>query len=156
MLNVEFTRSRSFNIQHSTFNIEHSSFPRPTPPPQHPPRECVRHPLFLQHWNPIDNHIDDAFAEVMRILVSCHVTNAGGIEYDDIRLHARPKEAAVGELRAVGCLRGHLAHRFLQSEELLIANVMTEDTWKRSVGAGVGGGATRAGGGSGGARIGTD
>src|SRR3954449_4238316 len=96
-------------------------------PAEHPPGQRVRHRTVAQNQSTVDDHVEDAFAEVVRIFVRRHVPNLRGIEDHDIGLHAGTEYAAVAEVRAIGGLRRRFAHHLLEREEMLVANVMAED-----------------------------
>src|SRR4051794_33974655 len=91
---------------------------------KHPTWQSIRHRAVVQNDSTINDDIEDAFAEMMRIFVGGDVADLCGIEDDHIRLHARTEHAAIGEVRAIGSLRCRLTHRLFEREEMLVAHVM--------------------------------
>ena len=116
-----------------------AGLPLVSPPAQHATRQGVRHRAVAQNDSTIHNHVKDSFAEVMRVFVGRDVANLCGIENDDVRFHPWAEHAAIRKVCSIRGLRRRFAHGLFEREEMLVANVVSEDARERAVGAGVDG-----------------
>src|SRR5438128_2068521 len=102
---------------------------------QNPPRQCAGDFPVSKHGRPVDDHVADSLRVMMGIFVGRNVANRLWIEDHHIGLHSGAEDAAITELPSRGGERCHLAHRFLQREEMFVADVMAEDARESAVGA---------------------
>ena len=66
------------------------------------------------------------------------VADGRRIEDGDVGHHAGPQDSSIGQPDASGGTRSHLANGLLEREQMLVANVGTENARKRSPPAGMG------------------
>src|SRR5688572_10727034 len=82
-------------------------------------RECA----VVHHRNPVDDDPRDAFRIVVRVRIRADIASLLGAEDGYVRDTAFTKATVIGEAKA-RCRHGrHLAHRLLQGEHLLLADI---------------------------------
>ena len=76
-----------------------------------------------------------ALRELVRLLEGGEVANGCGIEDDDVGPHALFEDAAIGEAHALSGQGAELADGILQSERVLLADILAQDAREGAVGA---------------------
>src|SRR5881227_999437 len=64
---------------------------------------------------PVDNHVFKTNRILVRFVESRAVGNSGGIEHDDVGLHAWPQKSAICEIEPLGGHSRHAMNRVLES-----------------------------------------
>src|SRR5207247_3819885 len=93
---------------------------------------------FLEHYLPVHENIFYPSGVLVGPFVGSVVRDFCGVENGHVRPHARTEQTAVVDARLRGVGGSHLANRLFQCEDLLFANVASENARKGSVIAWVG------------------
>src|SRR4051812_8895996 len=93
---------------------------------QRPPRAFARALAAVEHQLAVDHHVGDALRIGEGLLERGRVPHGGGIEHHQIGLHPRPDQPPVLDPQAPRRQRGHLPHRLLHREEVLVARVVPQ------------------------------
>src|SRR6185295_16611025 len=80
-----------------------------------------------QHLHAVHEHLFDTTADLVRLFWRREVDDSFVIEHHDVGEHALPQQAAIAQAESRRDRAAHLAHRFLEREQLLLANVHAED-----------------------------
>ena len=90
---------------------------------------------MFDHRDTVHEHVLHAFRKLIRILKRGQVTEACGIEYDDVSPHSLFQDAAIDQAHT---LRGECAEftdGIFESQQLIFTGVFAQDAREGSIGA---------------------
>ena len=96
------------------------------------------HLAIGDHRNPVHDDVVHALGELVGLFEGRGGDDLGGIEHDDVRVHAGLDHAALGQSHPLRGQRGELADCIGQCQCVLLFDVLLDDLRKRAVGARVG------------------
>src|SRR3984957_4873895 len=89
---------------------------------------------LFQRLHAVHPYVLDACGELLRLLVGGMILDGLGIEQYNVREIARPQPAAVFQRQRLRWKRGEFAHRLLQRDDLVIADVFGQHSREVAVG----------------------
>src|SRR3954465_6804902 len=75
----------------------------------------------------VHDHVSEPDRVLVRLVVDGAVGDGGGIEHDDVRLHAGAQQAAIPDFQPLGGVRRHAADGLFEREYVLLADIDAED-----------------------------
>src|SRR5262245_10475802 len=90
-------------------------------------RPCSRHHSVLEYNLSVDEDRGHTLRVLVWLLEGRHIADGFRIEDDDVGFHSRTENAAIGKPDALCRVRGHLANRVFERENLDVAHVSAED-----------------------------
>src|SRR5215813_10669305 len=94
---------------------------------QNSPRSGACVTSLLYHDLAVDDHVIDSGGVLLRLLEGRAVDDGFLVEDHDVGGHSRPQQAAIPKVEGLRGQRTHLADRFFQADQPLIADVNAQD-----------------------------